>query len=378
MTRVDRNATMADNSVTTEEFVHLTRLSLAGRGEDVTMYVQRLVRRLRSKYPDLAAELMEILREAPTRSSPLRKATPSPTPVDLDSRLALIRVERPEPGGDVPILAPQIDRELRQIIAEHHRADRLMSSGLLPTRTALFVGPPGVGKTLAAHWLAAELGLPLLVLDLAAVMSSLLGRTGTNLRHVIDYAKTQRCVLLLDEFDSIAKRRDDDSDIGELKRLVTVLLQQVDDWPGSSGVLIAATNHPELLDPAVWRRFDSMIEFPLPNLSARRTAIERFSAAKLPSALVEALALATEGRSFSDLERELARARRAAALAGEGQSIDVLMDLLEDQVTLLPLSDRRAVASNLVRSGATSQRKAYDMTGVSRDTIRKDLRDGMA
>src|SRR5690606_32775240 len=105
---------------------------------------------------------------------------------------------------------------------------------------------------------------PLLILDLASVMSSYLGRTGTNLRHVLDYAKSLDCVLLLDELDAIAKRRDDRGEIGELKRLVTVLLQQIDDWPPKS-LLIAATNHADLLDPALWRRFDVTLEFPIPD-----------------------------------------------------------------------------------------------------------------
>ncbi|KAG1531821.1 hypothetical protein G6F50_016490 [Rhizopus delemar] len=91
--------------------------------------------------------------------------------------------------------------------------------GLTPTRSAIFVGPPGVGKTLKARWLAAQLKVPLYVLDLTAVMSSLLGKSGTNLRAAIDFAKREPCVLLLDEIDAIAKRRSDDSDVGELKRL---------------------------------------------------------------------------------------------------------------------------------------------------------------
>ena len=108
-----------------------------------------------------------------------------------------------------------------------------------PTRSALFTGPPGVGKTLAAKWMARELGQPLAILDLSAVMSSFLGRTGSNVRAVLDFARDRRCILLLDEFDAVAKRRDDTSEIGELKRLVTVLLQEIDgmanELPAPSG-----------------------------------------------------------------------------------------------------------------------------------------------
>jgi len=97
-------------------------------------------------------------------------------------------------------------------------------------------------------------------------MSSFLGKTGSNIRVVLDFARRQPCVLLLDEFDAITKRRDDSAEIGELKRLVTVLIQAIDEWP-ADGLLVAATNHPELLDPAIWRRFDRVVEFPLPTSS---------------------------------------------------------------------------------------------------------------
>ena len=130
-----------------------------------------------------------------------------------------------------------------------------------------------MGKTMAAQWVATQLGLPLAVLDLSSVMSSLLGKTGINLRHAFDYAKQSECVLLLDELDAIGKRRGDDSDVGE--RLVTVLLQQVDDWPDGAGLILG--NHPELLDAAVWRRFDLAVPFPEPDTELRRASIRRFA-----------------------------------------------------------------------------------------------------
>ena len=105
----------------------------------------------------------------------------------------------------------------------------------------------------------------------------LLGRTGANLRQVLDYAKQTPGVLLLDELDAVAKRRDDDAEIGELKRLVTVLLQEIDDWPPGN-LLLAATNHPELLDPAAWRRFEAVLEFePLPPEVLHRLIVETLS-----------------------------------------------------------------------------------------------------
>ncbi len=131
-------------------------------------------------------------------------------PVDADSRFELLRIE------EKPHL-PHVPGKV----------------GLQPTKTVLFMGDSGVGKTLAARWLAYELKLLLLTLGLSAVMSSYLGCTGSNLRHVLDFAKNTDYVLLLDELNAVAKRRDDKGEIGELKRLVTVLLQQLDNWPSS-------------------------------------------------------------------------------------------------------------------------------------------------
>jgi AAA+ superfamily predicted ATPase len=223
---------------------------------------------------------------------------------------------------------------------------------------------------MAARWLARELERPLLVLDLAAVMSSFLGRTGSNLRHVLDYAKSIDCVLLLDELDALAKRRDDRGEVGELKRLVTVLLQEVDDWPASS-ILVAATNHADLLDLAVWRRFEMSIEFSLPDVSQ----IERLALALLTPYTDDAgtwgkvLAYALKGRSHNDIEREIVQARRAAVTSGSALP-DQLRTLVRANAGLTH-AEKVELARILYHSEITSQREAREITGVARDTIRK-------
>jgi SpoVK/Ycf46/Vps4 family AAA+-type ATPase len=216
--------------------------------------------------------------------------------------------------------------------------------------------------------LARALERPLLILDLAAVMSSYLGRTGTNLRHVLDYAKSIDCVLLIDELDAVAKRRDDRAEIGELKRLVTVLIQQIDDWP-SAGLLVAATNHAELLDPAIWRRFELSVEFPLPSVEGAKAFIgyELKDKSENAERWAEILSIAMHGKSYSDMERDLKAARRAAALNGEGLEEHLVALLRADH---LKKQERIRLASLLVESGLVTQRHAHELTGVARETIR--------
>ena len=363
------------------DLVQLARLALAEQTDDVRLFVARLVRRYRASEPELAEQMDLFLRSKAHRSSgPLRKAMPiaAPShepPVDDESRLSLLKVFRDSKDKQQPLLSVEIEDSLNQLIQERHQSARLASSGLNPTRSAIFVGPPGVGKTLTARWVAAKLGVPLYVLDLTAVMSSLLGRSGTNLRAALDFAKRSPCVLLLDEIDAIAKRRSDESDVGELKRLVTVILQEVDEWP-VTGLLLAATNHPELIDSALWRRFDLVIEFKMPEPAAVKAAVKRFLGPDLPlfARWIDVLTAAFAGKSFSDIERDIQRFRRALAL-GTGSDAELIQEFIKSRVVSLERQARIELAVMLAKESRLSQHSVSDITGVSRDTIRKYTAD---
>jgi SpoVK/Ycf46/Vps4 family AAA+-type ATPase len=363
------------------DLAQVVRLALAEQTEDVRLYVARLVRKYRSANPALAEQLELFLRTKTARStSPLRRlvspAPPNQTmPVDDESQRSLLKVFHDTPDREQPLLPTDLTEALGQLLEERRQTKRLVSMGLTPTRSAIFVGPPGVGKTLTARWLAAQFQVPLFVLDLTAVMSSLLGRSGSNLRAAIDFAKREPCVLLLDEIDAIAKRRSDDTDVGELKRLVTVILQEVDEWP-VTGLLLAATNHPDLIDPALWRRFDLVLTFKQPEMSAIKEALRKFLGPDqaLFARWIDVLAFAFKGRSINDIERETQRFRRAIAL-GTASDADLVEDFVKAQALTLGRQDKIDFSVQLARLTRMSQHTISEITGVSRDTIRKYVGD---
>ena len=352
-------------------FVHLARIALSGRRRELIMFLRRSLPSIREMKPELAAEINKLLEQ--TTAGPLRakSALPEPLPVDLDSRLELVRLEEHPEMTVEPTWPSEIRDELNQFILERGQEEHLAAVGVMPTRSLLLIGPPGVGKSLAARYLAVQLHRSLLTLDLAAVMSSFLGRTGNNIRAVLDYARRSSSILLLDEFDAIAKRRDDAAEVGELKRLVTVLLQAIDDWP-REGILLAATNHPDLLDPAVWRRFERVIPFPLPSADDIAAAIEvalQNDALIVSRTTIEILSALLEGRSFADVRKLILSARREALV--HHLPID---EVLNGRVSRLlngqPHVRRIQTAVSLREKGMT-ERHVNQLTGVARDTIRR-------
>lgn len=170
----------------------------------------------------------------------------------------------PERKLDSLVLPEKIRAQLQELVEEQHRSELLHAHNLSARNRILLAGPPGNGKTTLAEALAFELMYPLIVIRYETLVGSYLGETSSRLKSVLDYARTQRCVLFFDEFETLGKERGDTHETGEIKRVVSTLLLQLDEMPDYV-VVVAASNHPELLDRAVWRRFQLRIELPTPS-----------------------------------------------------------------------------------------------------------------
>lgn len=224
-------------------------------------------------------------------------------------------------------LNPDVALACDELIEEQRRADVLRAHGLEPRHRLLLVGPPGNGKTSLAEALAYELALPLFVVRYDAVVTSYLGETAQRLKRLFDFVRTEPCVLFFDEFDAIGKERGDLHETGEIKRVVTTLLLQFDDLP-SYCVLVGATNHPELLDRAAWRRFQLRLELPRPS----EQQLTKFFADKLrslkdtPGYTAKRLLTSINVTSFSEAEEFFLDVRRRMVLAQGSMSLRSILD----------------------------------------------------
>lgn len=361
---------MDENYTYSKEFSHLLKLALIGDQKGITSFARRVARQARDSEPAFSQGILGLLKNS--RDQPatraLRDSASSLVPVDRESRQHLVRIEDTTSVVADPVLPENVMRQVEQIVLERKNISKLKKAGLEPSRTILFSGAPGVGKTLTARWIASKLKRPLFCLDLSSVMSSFLGRTGSNLKSVLEFAKTEDGILLLDEFDTIAKRRDDDTEVGELKRLVTVLLQEIDLWP-SDRLLIAATNHGELLDTAVWRRFDMVVQFPMPGPDHVMELLRREIGNGVEEKWIKAFSVALKDRSFGDINVDVRKMRRQSVLQGTPIT-EAIVTTIKSALSNLTKRDLKNLAIELHGLGF-SQRYVSEVTGLARDTLRE-------
>ncbi|MBN3174283.1 AAA family ATPase [Pectobacterium brasiliense] len=264
-------------------------------------------------------------------------------PVDKDSRLTLGDVLYPTVDETRIQLPTSVQENVDEFLSFISKAHLLSEAGVGISPSMMLYGPPGCGKTQLAHHIAARLGLPLITARCDTLISSFLGSTAKNIRSLFDHAASRPCVLFLDEFDAFAKARDDQHELGELKRVVVSLLQNIDALPENT-ILLAATNHHGLLDPAVWRRFAYRLKITLPNKELRCSLIEQFLGGFCPKS-IKRIVDATEGMSGAMIQQACKTAIRNAILSGQ-EHIDIdkliiglAMDQYQDILSHSELSD---------------------------------------
>jgi SpoVK/Ycf46/Vps4 family AAA+-type ATPase len=310
-----------------DHLVEISRIvdgALKGDRAKVLAYVEQLARKLRESGDAKAADRLSQA-AGQTKASevmPNIAGVLNRLPVDSESRFSLADEDWLLPANVQVVLDSAVQQRIDEFLRHVRAADRLMAHRVDISPSMLIYGAPGVGKTQLARYVAAQLGLPLITARADSLVSSFLGSTAKNLRALFEHAKSRPCVLFLDELDSVAKLRDDQHELGELKRVVVSLLQNIDALSNET-VLLGATNHPHLLDPAVWRRFAYKLELRLPAAEARRRLFRLFLGQFLgDDGAISDFVAASEGATGSDVRHACETAIREAVIEDRSHVTD--------------------------------------------------------
>lgn len=319
----------------------LCRVGLEGGNPKFRKQVERLLDRLGKDGMSKEAETLIRLLNSNQKSTELRPSkvelsrtfisgeplTPNiHPPMDKETSAPLANIVFVSEMEKInPVFEANLKSSVDTVIDEWSHFKKLQKMGVAPSRSCLLFGEPGTGKTLTAYYMAQKMGLPLISARLDGLVSSYLGTTARNIANLFEFANRYQCILLLDEFDAIAKLRDDPQEVGEIKRVVNTLLQNLDNR-SEVGVTIAITNHENLLDPAIWRRFEVRIAMPLPQYEQRHVMVEHYlEPIKLKKETVDFLAWISKGYSGSDIKNMLNFIKRAIALSTNKKSeIDIV------------------------------------------------------
>ncbi|WP_223542023.1 AAA family ATPase [Pseudomonas sp. BF-RE-26] len=292
---------------------------------------------------DTADELKTLV-EAARKREPITKgqmyrpsqqvATPISKPRgELES---LLSVSYPKSQLRDLILDEPKQERLTRLIHQQRQRDKLRSHGLAPSSKLLLVGPPGSGKTLTASILAGELQLPLFTIRLDALITRFMGETASKLRLIFDQIASVRAVYLFDEFDAIGGRRNADNDVGEMRRVLNSFLQFLEEANSTDSLVLATTNHPELLDRALFRRFDDIVEYCLPDTNGIKQILEMRIHAYLPKRVSwTRLIAAANGLSQAEITRAASEIIKDVILLGDKHSsTEAIIKALKERHTL--------------------------------------------
>lgn len=298
------------------------------------------------------------------------QASQAAAPRDKDSLLELYEIVYSETSFDDVVLPTNQKTIIQQFIDEQNNAVNLKKHNIPVANRLLLCGPPGCGKTMTAYAIGNALKLPIAYVRLDGLVSSYLGQTSTNLRKVFDSVKNQRIILFLDEFDAIAKKRDDSNELGELKRVVTTLLQNFDNLPDNV-ILIAATNHEHLLDPAIWRRFNFIITLDLPSVEQRKALIQNgLTKYGIDSKIdVDTIAKVTEGMSGALIEELMLAAAKKYLLDGTMKTADVTAILIQQKTKYSDSNDESMKVICEMLDKGVSLRAVASALGITHSTL---------
>ncbi len=344
-----------------EHLVEISRIidgALKGDRAKVLAYVEQLARKLREAGDEKAADrLTQTATQTKTSevAPNIASAVATRLPVDTESRFSLADEEWIDRATAHIVLDSGVQQRVDEFLRFVRAADQLMANRVGISPSMLIYGEPGVGKTELARHIAAQLGLPLITARSDALISSFLGSTAKNIRVLFEHVKSRPCVLFLDELDSVAKLRDDHHELGELKRVVVSLLQNIDALNNET-VLLGATNHSHLLDPAVWRRFSYKLELLPPDPEARAKMFGMFLGSFVgdPAALAEYVEISS-GATGADLRYVCETAIREAVLADRAIVTDT--DVLRALVHL-----RLGVKADMSRDDAPLVKAVRDIS----------------
>ncbi|CEJ87992.1 putative ATPase [Hyphomicrobium sp. GJ21] len=280
-------------------------LKAYARGDDAqfqSVAMQIAAGEARQGHGKLAEELKHLIDEAKVKL-PRAGVTPIPLARPKGEVADLLSVTYPNTRLKDLIFADKLRLALERVVREHKTIADIRAHGLSPRKKILLVGPPGTGKTMTASALAGELGLPLFVVRLDRLITRYMGETAAKLRLVFDAIAQTRAVYLFDEFDSIGSERGLSNDVGEIRRVVNSFLQMVEQ-DTSDSLILAATNHPHILDRALFRRFDNILEYSLPNKTEITIALKsKLAGAKAKDVRWPRLADRALGLSYADITR---------------------------------------------------------------------------
>ena len=291
----------------------------------------------------------------------------------------LVKKYKPEVTPEDVVLNASAKSKIENLFREWEDFERLSKHNLFPANRILFYGPSGTGKTLLANAIAQHLDFPLVLVRLDELISSFLGETGKNIRDIFEIASKESVVLFLDEIDTIAKFRSDERELGELKRILTVLLQHIDFFPGKS-IIIGATNHDEILDKAIWRRFPLKIKLDLPDVESRKLLFKLYLHNTPHEVDLNLLSSLTDGLNGSDIFDVVQNAKKDSILSRSDKVTSAI--LVKSYLTVANTEKLHKKLSKKVTYQLCQQlkdagfklREIEDISGIAYTTLRDNIK----